>query len=151
MGYKQIVNKIILVVEDNPDDEAMMRFALQMNQITHEIVVVNTGEDAMAYLFCTGPYADRDPNRMPSLILLDINLPAMNGFEVLRQIKQDNKTRLLPVVMLTTSDEEQDRLHSYSLCANSFIRKPVNFDDFVEIIRNIGVYWLEVNQSPPMR
>lgn len=140
----------ILIVEDNPDDEALTLFALRKVQVAEEIVVVRDGQEALDYLFARGAYTHRDPQIQPDLILLDVNLPKLNGIEVLRRIRQHTSTRLIPIVMLTTSDEEQDRLRSYELYANSFIRKPVDFDKFIEIIRHIGVYWLMVNERPPL-
>lgn len=144
-----MTNRTILLVEDNPDDEAMALFALNRNKIADEIVVVRNGHEALDYLFASGVHAARDPQITPELILLDVNLPTINGIEVLRQIRQHETTQMIPVVMLTTSDEEQDRLRSYRLHANSFIRKPINFDRFVEIVDYIERYWLEVNEPPP--
>lgn len=144
-------NHVILLVEDNPDDEAMTLFALGKRRAPHEIVVTRDGAEALDYLFVAGKYAQRDPAILPALILLDIRLPRIDGIEVLRRIRDNPRTELLPVVMLTTSDEEQDRLRSYELCANSFIRKPVDFDQFVEIIHHIEFYWLVMNQPPPAR
>ena len=144
-------NKMILLVEDNPDDEALTIRALKKNNISNDLAVVRDGAEALEFLFCTGAYADRDPNDRPQVILLDINLPKVDGLEVLRRIRADEKTRLLPVVILTSSNEEQDLIKSYSLGANSYVRKPVDFDRFVEAVRQLGLYWLILNEAPPTR
>ncbi|MCX5865173.1 MAG: response regulator [Deltaproteobacteria bacterium] len=141
---------MILLVEDNPDDEALTLRALQKNNIINEVVVARDGVEALDFLFGTGVYAGRDLALMPEVILLDINLPKINGLEVLEKIRANERTRLLPVVILTTSNEEQDKIKSYSLGANSFIRKPVDFQQFSEAIRQLGVYWLVLNQGPPL-
>ncbi len=141
---------MILLVEDNPDDEALTLRALQKNNILNEVVVARDGAEALDFLFGTGAYAGRDLGLMPEVILLDINLPKINGLEVLGKIRGNERTRLLPVVILTTSNEEQDKIRSYTLGANSFIRKPVDFQQFSEAIRQLGVYWLVLNQAPPM-
>jgi len=141
---------MILLVEDNPDDEALTLRALQKNNIINEVVVARDGVEALDFLFGTGAYAGRDLGLMPEVILLDINLPKINGLEVLEKIRANERTRLLPVVILTTSNEEQDKIKSYTLGANSFIRKPVDFQQFSEAIRQLGVYWLVLNQSPPL-
>ena len=141
---------MILLVEDNPDDEALTLRALKKNNILNEVVVARDGAEALDFLFGTGSYAGRDLTIMPEVILLDINLPKINGLEVLEKIRATERTRLLPVVILTTSNEEQDKLKSYTLGANSFIRKPVDFQQFSEAIRQLGVYWLLLNQAPPV-
>ena len=141
---------MILLVEDNPDDEALTLRALQKNNILNEVVVARDGAEALDFLFGTGSYAGRDLAIMPEVILLDLNLPKINGLEVLERIRATERTRLLPVVILTTSNEEQDKLKSYTLGANSFIRKPVDFQQFSEAIRQLGVYWLVLNQGPPL-
>ncbi len=141
---------MILLVEDNPDDEALTLRALQKNNIINEVVVARDGVEALDFLFGTGVYAGRDLGLMPEVILLDINLPKINGLEVLEKIRANERTRLLPVVILTTSNEEQDKIKSYTLGANSFIRKPVDFQQFSEAIRQLGVYWLVLNQAPPL-
>ncbi|MFA6499966.1 MAG: response regulator [Desulfurivibrionaceae bacterium] len=141
---------MILLVEDNSDDEALTLRALKKHNILNEVVVARDGAEALDFLFGTGSYAGRDLNIMPEVILLDINLPKINGLEVLEKIRANERTRLLPVVILTTSNEEQDKIRSYTLGANSFIRKPVDFQQFSEAIRQLGVYWLVLNQSPPM-
>lgn len=140
--------KIILLVEDNPDDEILTVRALKKNNILNDIVVARDGAEALDYLFGRGSYADRDMSVMPQLILLDLKLPKIDGLEVLRQVRGDEGTRLLPVVVLTSSLEEQDVIKSYSLGANSYIRKPVDFNQFKESIKNLGLYWLVLNESP---
>lgn len=139
---------MILLVEDNPDDELLTLRAFRKNNFAHQIQVVRDGEEALSYLFATGKYKDRDANDLPELILLDLNLPKISGLEVLRRIRNDQRTRLTPVVILTTSDEPNDRLKSYGLSANSFIRKPVDFDAFIDVIGQIGLYWLVLNVPP---
>lgn len=141
--------KLILLVEDNPDDEALTLRALSKNNIRNEIVVARDGAEALDFLFCQGIYAERDTRVMPQIILLDIKLPKVDGLEVLRRIRADTRTRLLPVVLLTSSKEEQDLIDGYSLGANSYIRKPVDFTQFSEAIRQVGVYWLVLNEPPP--
>lgn len=141
---------MILLVEDNPDDEALTLRALKKNNILNEVVVARDGVEALDFLFGEGAHAGRDLALMPEVILLDINLPRINGLEVLEKIRANERTRLLPVVILTTSNEEQDKLRSYTLGANSFIRKPVDFLQFSEAIRQLGLYWLVLNQSPPL-
>jgi CheY-like chemotaxis protein len=143
-------NKIILLVEDNPDDEALAIRALKRHHIGNEIVVARDGVEALEYLFCTGKYADRDVNNNPSVVLLDLKLPRVDGLEVLRQLRDDPRTRFLPVVVLTTSSEEQDVINSYSLGCNSYICKPVDFVQFSEAIRQLGMYWLLMNEPPPV-
>lgn len=142
--------KIILLVEDNPDDELLAIRALKKNNISNEVVVARDGVEALDYLFGTGAHAGRDMSEMPQIILLDLKLPKIDGFEVLRRLRSDERTKLLPVVVLTSSREEQDLTESYSLGANSYIRKPVNFTRFTEAIRQLGLYWLVLNESPPI-
>jgi len=142
--------KIILLVEDNPDDELLAIRALKKNNISNEVVVARDGVEALDYLFGTGAHADRDMSEMPQIILLDLKLPKIDGLEVLRRLRNDQRTKLLPVVVLTSSREEQDLTESYSLGANSYIRKPVNFAQFTEAIRQLGLYWLVLNESPPV-
>jgi two-component system, response regulator len=139
---------VILLVEDNPDDEVLTLRALKKNHLANEIVVVRDGAEAIDFLFAQGNYADRDARIVPQLILLDLKLPRVDGIEVLRRIRQGEYTRLVPVVVLTTSDEERDRIESYSHHANSFVRKPVDFSQFTEAIRQIGLYWLVLNEPP---
>jgi len=140
--------KSILLVEDNPDDEALTKRAFQKNNIANKMVVARDGVEALDYLFGTGPHAGRDPRDMPQLVLLDLKLPRIDGLEVLRRIRADARTRLLPVVVLTSSREDQDLVSSYSLGCNSYVRKPVNFDEFLESARQLGLYWLLLNESP---
>jgi CheY-like chemotaxis protein len=142
--------KIILLVEDNPDDELLAIRALKKNNIMNEVVVTRDGAEALDYLFGAGAYAGRDMSVMPQIILLDLKLPKVDGLEVLRRIRNDERTKLLPVVVLTSSREERDLTESYSLGANSYIRKPVNFAQFTEAIRQLGLYWLVLNESPPI-
>jgi two-component system response regulator len=142
-------NKLILLVEDNPDDEALTLRALKKNNIANEVVVARDGVEALDYLFGTGAHAGRDMNVMPQVILLDLKLPKIDGFEVLRQLRADERTKLLPVVILTTSNEEKDRLNGYGLGANSFVRKPVEFGQFIEGVRQLGLYWLILNEGAP--
>lgn len=144
-------DKIILLVEDNADDEALTLRALKKNNIRNEVVVTRDGVEALDYLFGTGAYARRDMSVMPTVTLLDLKLPKVNGLEVLRQLRADERTKLLPVVILTSSSEEQDLINSYSLGANSYIRKPVDFTQFMEAVRGLGLYWLLWNDAPPRR
>lgn len=141
-------NKTILLVEDNPDDEVLTLRALRRHHVANEIVVTRDGAEALDYLLGTGTYAARDVIQIPQLILLDLKLPKVDGLEVLRRLRQNLYVRNVPVVVMTTSDEEQDRIQSYDLHANSFIRKPVDFNEFVEVIRQIGLYWLMLNEPP---
>lgn len=143
-------HKVILLVEDNPDDEALAIRALKRHHIGNEIVVAHDGVEALDYLFCTGMYADRDIANKPSVVLLDLKLPRIDGLEVLRRVRQDPRTKFLPVVVLTTSSEEGDLLNSYSLGCNSYICKPVDFVQFSEAIRQLGMYWLLMNEPPPV-
>jgi CheY-like chemotaxis protein len=142
-------DKIILLVEDNPDDEALTLRALEKNNIKNRVVVVRDGVEALDYLFGTGSHAGRNTIDMPQVILLDLKLPKLDGLEVLRRIRSDGRTKLLPVVILTTSNEEQDRLKGYGLGANSFVRKPVAFDKFIEAVGQLGLYWLLLNETAP--
>lgn len=140
---------MILLVEDNRDDEALTLRALKKNNIKNEVVVAHDGVEALDYLFGTGSYAGRDLTEMPQVILLDLKLPRVDGLEVLRRLRADERTRLLPVVILTSSNEDQDRINGYGLGANSYVRKPVDFAQFVEAVRQLGLYWLILNQPPP--
>jgi CheY-like chemotaxis protein len=145
-----VSDKIILLVEDNPDDEALAIRALKRNHISNQIVVAHDGVEALDYLFGNGVYANRDLSIKPTVVLLDLKLPRVDGIEVLRRLREDDRTKLLPVVILTTSSEEQDMLDSYSLGCNSYIRKPVDFIQFSEAIRQLGMYWLLMNEPPPI-
>jgi two-component system response regulator len=141
--------KTILLVEDNPDDEVLTLRALKKNNIGNDVAVARDGAEALAYLFGTGAYTNRNVLDLPTVVLLDLNLPKVGGLEVLRQIRADERTRRLPVVILTTSKEEQDVIASYDLGANSYVRKPVDFDRFIDAARHLGLYWLLLNESPP--
>ena len=142
-------DKMILLVEDNPDDEALTLHALKKNNILNEVVVAHDGVEALDYLFSKGSYSSRDRSVMPEVILLDLKLPKVDGLEVLRQVRNDERTRLLPVVILTSSKEERDMIESYSLGANSYIRKPVDFIQFGDAVQQLGLYWLVLNVAPP--
>jgi two-component system response regulator len=143
-------DKVILLVEDNPDDEALTLRALQKNNIKNEVVVARDGAEALAYLFGEGAYSGRDVRVVPQVILLDLKLPKVDGFEVLRKLRADERTKRLPVVILTSSNEEQDRISGYDLGANSYVRKPVEFSNFIEAVRQLGLYWLILNQTAPV-
>lgn len=139
----------IVLIEDNDDDVSLAKRALAKNNIANEIVVVRDGAKALEYLFGTGEFEGRDPANVPCLVLLDLKLPKVDGLEVLRSIKSDERTRLVPVVVLTSSSEEQDLVESYNLGANSYIRKPVDFEQFVTSVQQLGLYWLVLNEPPP--
>ncbi len=140
-------NKVILLVEDNARDEALTLRALKKNNIANEVVVTRDGVEALDYLFGTGTYAGRDVNVMPQPILLDLKLPKVDGLQVLQQIRADERTKRLPVVVFTSSSEQEDMIKSYDLGANSYIRKPVDFEQFLEATKGVGLYWLVLNQS----
>jgi len=142
------VSKVILLVEDNPDDEALTLRALKKNDIRNKVVVARDGAQALEYLFGTGERKERDPEVLPELVLLDLKLPRVDGLEVLRRIRADERTRLLPVVILTSSKEQRDLVEGYGYGANSYIRKPVDFGQFVEAVRQLGLYWLVLNETP---
>jgi two-component system response regulator len=144
-----MTHKVILLVEDNADDEALTMRALTRNNIGNEVVVARDGEEALDWLFGAGKYATRDATDYPTLILLDLKLPKIDGLEVLRRIREHPLTRLIPVVILTSSREEHDRLHGYLNGANSYVRKPIDFAHFVEAVRQLGLYWLVLNEPPP--
>lgn len=144
-----MAQRSILLIEDNPDDEALTLRALKTNNVLNEIVVMRDGAEALDYLFATGAYAGRDTSLMPELTLLDLKLPKVDGLEVLRKLRADERTRLLPVVILTSSKEEQDLVNGYSLGANSYVTKPVDFTQFREAVRQLGLYWLLLNEPPP--
>jgi two-component system, response regulator len=145
------MDKVILLVEDNPDDEALTLRALKKNNIGNEVVVARDGAEALDYLFGTGTYAGRDTKLLPAVTLLDLKLPKIDGLEVLQRVRADERTQLVPIVILTSSKEEQDLIKGYKLGANSYIRKPVDFSQFVDAIRQLGLYWLVINESPPVR
>jgi len=139
--------KTILLVEDNPDDEALTLRALKRNNILNEVIVAHDGAEALDYLFARGLHSDRDRGKLPEVVLLDLKLPKVDGLEVLRRIRDDENTRRLAVVILTSSNEERDIIAGYDLGANSYIRKPVDFNQFMEAVRQLGVYWLVLNVS----
>ena len=141
--------RVILLVEDNPNDIELTLRAFEKSKVTKEIVVARDGEQAIQYLFSTGPHAGRDPKDMPEVVLLDMKLPKIDGLGVLRRMRADERTRRLPVVILTSSKEEKDVMSSYDLGANSFVRKPVDFGEFVDAAKHLGVYWLIMNEPPP--
>ena len=143
-------DEAILLVEDNPDDEALTLRALKKNNIKNEVVVAHDGAEALDYLFGEGAYSGRDMRVMPQVVLLDLKLPKVDGFEVLRRLRADERTKGLPVVILTSSIEEQDRISGYDLGANSYIRKPVEFSNFIEAVRQLGLYWVILNQAAPL-
>ena len=145
-----MTDKIILLVEDNPDDADLTLRALKQHKILNEVVLANDGVEALDYLFGTGAYAGRDTSQMPQLILLDLKLPKVDGFEVLRRLRADDRTRFLPVVVLTSSKEEQDVIKAYHCQVNSYIVKPVDFVQFAEAVRLLGLYWLVLNELPPV-
>jgi two-component system, response regulator len=143
-------DKVILLVEDNADDEVLTLRALKKNNIRNEVVIARDGSEALDYLFGTGIHAGRDLSVMPQIILLDLKLPKVDGFEVLNRVRTSETTKLLPVVILTTSNEDQDRIRGYGLGANSFVRKPVEFEKFIEAVRQLGLYWLILNEPAPV-
>lgn len=143
------MGKSILLVEDNPDDVELTMMALNENKIANRIDVVTDGAEALDYLFCTGKYEGRDKDEMPAVILLDLRLPKLDGLEVLKRIREDKSTKLIPVVILTSSKEDQDLINGYESGANSYIQKPVDFKQFAEAIRTMGLYWLVINEPPP--
>jgi two-component system, response regulator len=140
--------RTILLVEDNPDDIELTLRALRQHQVANEIVVMHDGAEAWDYLAGTGPFADRGPALPPQVILLDLKMPRMGGLQLLERLRADERTRYLPVVVLTSSDEESDMVRSYHLGANSYVRKPVNYVEFSEAVRHLGLYWLLLNLSP---
>jgi len=144
-------HKRILLVEDDPDDEALTVRALKKSDVLNEVVVVRDGVEALNYLFCEGPFAGSVPRPRPQIVLLDLKLPKLDGLGVLRRIRADVRTRLLPVVILSSSDEEQDLIQGYSLGANSYVRKPVDFEQFLKAAAYLGQYWLELNELPIFR
>lgn len=142
-------NRDILLIEDNPDDVELTILALKKNNILNKIIIARDGKEALDYLFCSGKFAERDANDLPAVILLDLKLPKVDGMEVLNQIRKDKRTKYLPVVILTSSREEQDIVNGYKLRANSYIRKPVDFNQFSEVVQNLGLYWLLLNEPIP--
>ena len=144
-------DKLILLVEDNEDDVALTLRALKKNRVGNRVVVAHDGVEALDFLFCEGSHAGRDPGDQPELVLLDINMPRLGGLEVLQRIRSDERTRMIPVVILTSSREEKDRARGYTDGANSYIQKPVDFGQFTEAVKNLGLYWLVLNVPPPRR
>jgi two-component system, response regulator len=144
-------NKVILLVEDNPDDEALTIRALNKKQVMNQVVVVRDGAQALDYLFSQGEYEKRDKTDLPQVVLLDLKLPKIDGLGVLKRIRADERTKLLPVVILTSSNEEQDRVQGYGLGANSYVRKPVDFEQFMQAAEQLGLYWLVLNEPPPVQ
>jgi CheY-like chemotaxis protein len=143
--------KTILLVEDNPDDAELALRALMRSEIPSEVIVARDGVEALDYLFGTGKHAGRDTSLMPIVVLLDLKLPKVDGLEVLRTIRSAGATRLLPVVVLTSSDEERDLIDSYELGTNSYVRKPVDFTQFAEAVQQLSFYWLQLNEGPPLK
>jgi two-component system, response regulator len=141
--------KIVLLVEDNPDDEELTRLAFESSNLLNELIVVRDGAEALDFLFATGTHAGRDLTVWPQVVLLDLKLPKVSGLDVLRRIRADERTRRIPVVVLTSSEEEEDVIRSYELGANAYVRKPVDFGEFSEAARQLGVFWLLLNQPAP--
>ena len=146
-----MVSKTILLVEDNPDDVELTLHALKKHNIKNDVTVAYDGAEALDFLFGTGKYSGRDITAMPTVILLDLQLPKVGGLEVLRQIRADERTKLIPVVILTSSKQEQDLVTGYSLGVNSYVRKPVDFNQFAVAVRHLGLYWLLLNEAPPLK
>ena len=142
--------RYILLVEDNPDDEELTLLSLRKNNLAHDIVVVRDGVEAIEFLFGNGQYAHRDVAHVPTVILLDLKLPKLDGLGVLKRLRADERTRTLPVVVLTSSSQDADVIASYNLGANSYVRKPVEFGAFVEAVSSLGLYWVMVNRPPPV-
>ena len=141
-------SKVVLLVEDNPDDVELTLRAFKKYNIMNEVVVASDGAEALDYLFCTGRYASRDTNNLPEIVLLDLKLPKVDGLEVLQRLRADERTKHLPVVILTSSNEERDLINGYKLWANSYVQKPVEFTQFSEAVGRLGIYWLLLNKSP---
>ena len=144
-----MMDKAILLVEDNPDDEALTMRALKQSKLANEIVVTRDGQEAVEFLFGTGKYEGRDLSHMPTVVLLDLKLPKLSGLEVLQQLRADPRTRVTPVVVLTSSSEDEDMMRSYQLGANSYVRKPVIFGRFADAVSQLGLYWMLLNEPPP--
>ena len=145
------LDTMMLLVEDNPDDETLTLRALHKASVGNDVMVVHDGAEALDFLFGTGAHTGRDTSVMPQVVLLDLKLPKIDGLEVLRRVRADARTKLLPVVILTSSDEEKDRVRGYELGANSYVRKPVDFAQFADAVRQLGLYWLVLNSPPPPR
>jgi two-component system response regulator len=140
--------KIILLVEDNEEDEELTVRALRQAQVSNEIAITRDGSEALEFLFCEGRYRERDPAKQPAVILLDLKLPKLNGIDVLKRIRADERTRYIPVVILTSSSEEDDMLQSYASGANSYVRKPIVFSQFANAVAQLGLYWMLLNENP---
>ncbi len=140
---------LILLVEDNRDDEELTRLALEDSKVANRMEVVHDGQEALDRIFCTGKFAEHDPCEMPCVVLLDLKLPKVSGLEVLEQVRANPRTKRLPVVILTSSREEQDIMKGYDLGANSYIRKPVDYEQFTHAIKELGIYWMVLNEPPP--
>jgi two-component system, response regulator len=149
-GYLSNKTVLILLIEDNPDDEELTLLAFEQSRIASEIAVARDGVEALDYLFGQGKFAERNLDVMPALVLLDLQLPRINGLEVLQRLRADKRTKFIPVVILTTSNEQQDLINSYKLGCNSYIRKPVDFDQFQTAVQQLGMYWLLLNEPPPL-
>jgi two-component system response regulator len=145
-----IPKNILLLVEDNPDDQELTLLAFEESNILNEVIVAQDGVEALDYLLGIGSYANRDMSVMPALIILDLQLPKINGLEVLQRLRSNERTKLIPVVILTTSNEQQDLINSYSLGCNSYIRKPVDYKQFMTAVQQLGMYWLLLNEPPPV-
>ena len=145
----EYADKVIMLVEDNPDDRDLTLLAFREANILNQVITCNDGEEALEFLFANGVHSGRDTRVMPQVILLDLKLPKVDGLEVLKRMRADHRTKLLPVVILTTSREEKDLVASYRLGANSYVRKPVDFSKFIEASRQLGLYWLVLNEAPP--
>ena len=145
-----MTERYILLVEDNPDDEELTLLSLRKNNLAHEIVVVRDGVEAIEFLFGNGRYTGRDLSRTPTVVLLDLKLPKLDGLGVLKRLRADERTRMLPVVVLTSSSQDADVIASYNLGANSYVRKPVEFGSFVEAVSSLGLYWVLLNRPPPL-
>lgn len=145
-----MTDRYILLVEDNPDDEELTLLSLRKNNLAHEIVVVRDGVEAIEFLFGSGQHQGRDTSRVPTVVLLDLKLPKLDGLGVLKRLRADERTRMLPVVVLTSSSQDADVIASYNLGANSYVRKPVEFSAFVEAVSSLGLYWVLLNRPPPV-
>ena len=146
-----MTEKLILLVEDNPDDEELTVRSLRKSGVANDIAIARDGNEALEFLFCTGKYEGRDAGHMPTLVLLDLKLPKLSGIDVLKRMRTDARTQYIPVVVLTSSSEDEDMVRSYESGANSYVRKPVNFDSFVQAVSQLGLYWMLLNERPPRR
>ena len=145
------MEKMILLVEDNPNDEELTLRALRKANIANEVAIARDGQEALDFLFATGKYAGREPTTMPAVVLLDLKLPKLDGIDVLQRIRADPRTKLVPVVVLTSSSEDEDMVRSYQSGANSYVRKPIEFSAFANAVTQLGMYWVLINQIPPSR